>query len=354
MAKNLNSTVAKITAGRTASTTARGVEVKPASTTAPKLPYPGYQVYDVCQVSDDQGKTWLDYATIKDASDAWYAVALCTDSNFNTLSGSKRVFRIIQGTRNVTTGAPYGTILVPVGGLKTGDPLHDLKSGDGDTRKPRTPRKPRAKVAKALPAVQVPEVIGYVLPASAIIAAAEKASSVPASDLPQTVEELADPAKAAALAVAMAPANLAALTAETTTTTPEVETVTTATATKPRKGTRKGSKPATKPSTKPAAEKPASKPATATSTPAKKAEGGLTNKAIKVLTLLSKAPNGLTRKAMIEKTGIQKGWAKLLGAPTKGNPGGLEGKGLVKSSRTEGDAKITYVITAAGRKAISK
>jgi hypothetical protein len=29
--------------------------------------------YDVVEVSDDGGKTWLDFATIKDSSDVYYA-----------------------------------------------------------------------------------------------------------------------------------------------------------------------------------------------------------------------------------------------------------------------------------------
>jgi hypothetical protein len=33
-----------------------------------------WELYDVCQVSYDGGNSWLDFATIKDASDASYAV----------------------------------------------------------------------------------------------------------------------------------------------------------------------------------------------------------------------------------------------------------------------------------------
>ena len=57
---------------------------------------------------------------------------------------------------------------------------------------------------------------------------------------------------------------------------------------------------------------------------------------------------------MIKKTEIQKGWPKLLGAPTKGKPAAdsLEGMGLVQSTKYEGQRSLSYKITPAGKKAI--
>jgi hypothetical protein len=60
-----------------------------------------------------------------------------------------------------------------------------------------------------------------------------------------------------------------------------------------------------------------------------------------------------TRKDLKEATGLQKGWSKILGAPTKGElkPTTLEGMGLVKSEPTpEG---LAYTITAAGKQALA-
>lgn len=77
---------------------------------------------------------------------------------------------------------------------------------------------------------------------------------------------------------------------------------------------------------------------------------------LKILAALAKAPNGLTRNEMAVKTGITKGWSKLLGAATKESSanGGMEEAGLVKSSKQEERKGLVYIITAAGRKALEK
>jgi hypothetical protein len=94
-------------------------------------------------------------------------------------------------------------------------------------------------------------------------------------------------------------------------------------------------------------------------TPKQKAGGSekpeLNGSKVKVLeALVSAEPEGLTRTELAEQTGIVKGWAKLLGAPTKGGTNGMEGAGLVKSHKHEGERSMRYTITAAGKKALAK
>lgn len=62
----------------------------------------------------------------------------------------------------------------------------------------------------------------------------------------------------------------------------------------------------------------------------------------------------LTRKQLAAKTGKKKGWARLLGAASKGKPakGTMEGNGLVASVR-EGRT-FSYFITPAGTKALAE
>lgn len=84
---------------------------------------------------------------------------------------------------------------------------------------------------------------------------------------------------------------------------------------------------------------------------------------IKVLQCLE--DNGeMSRAELTDATGIQKGWAKLLGSPTKEiKEDSLEGRKLVKHSKyepQEGDEKhgkragFVYDITATGKKALAK
>jgi hypothetical protein len=71
---------------------------------------------------------------------------------------------------------------------------------------------------------------------------------------------------------------------------------------------------------------------------------------VAVLEALAEAgKSGFTRNELSETTGIKKGWAKLLGAPSKGNPGGLEGEGLVQSEKDESRRGLVYIITPEGR-----
>jgi DNA-binding MarR family transcriptional regulator len=83
-----------------------------------------------------------------------------------------------------------------------------------------------------------------------------------------------------------------------------------------------------------------------------KKERGLSPNTVKVLTVLKKHPKGLTRSELSEKTEINKGWAKLLGAPTKGAEGGLEGAGFVSSEKDEEKKGFVYKVTSKGLKAL--
>lgn len=94
----------------------------------------------------------------------------------------------------------------------------------------------------------------------------------------------------------------------------------------------------------------------------KKKFGNLTSNQMKTLECLEDNV-AKTRATMTAETGIQKGWAKLLGAATKGAPTAdtLEGMGLVKSEKLEaqgeGDEKtpggLYYTITKAGHKELA-
>lgn len=107
------------------------------------------------------------------------------------------------------------------------------------------------------------------------------------------------------------------------------------------------------------AAKKGSKPAKKKVAKGKKApkeKGELSTNKRLILETLNRNSNGLTRAQLAEKTEITKGWAKYLGAATKGDPeaGTLEGDGLVKSQDIEGTRGMVYTITAAGRKAVGK
>lgn len=103
--------------------------------------------------------------------------------------------------------------------------------------------------------------------------------------------------------------------------------------------------------------------------PAKKKGGGrkkyndLSPNDIKVMRCLRDAGKPVTRAYMQEVTGIQKGYAALLGSPTKEiKPDTLEGRKLVKSEKHEaqgeGDNKTPagfyYHITKSGASALAK
>jgi hypothetical protein len=61
----------------------------------------------------------------------------------------------------------------------------------------------------------------------------------------------------------------------------------------------------------------------------------------------------MTREMLRTKTGMNKGWSKLLGASTKDETNGLEGRGFVKSAKPEG-TPLEYTITKAGQAALAK
>lgn len=111
------------------------------------------------------------------------------------------------------------------------------------------------------------------------------------------------------------------------------------------------------PKTKATKTKPAPKAAkkTEAKVETKKEKGGLNGSQIKVLKAL-KGGKELTRAELTEKTGIAKGWAKLLGAATKDGDwaeNSMEGMGLVKSGEAqEGKRGLAYTITAKGTKAL--
>jgi hypothetical protein len=100
------------------------------------------------------------------------------------------------------------------------------------------------------------------------------------------------------------------------------------------------------------------KPATTTTTsidtagtfktaPTPRAKGSDLRK--QVLALLYTAKDGLARSVLVAKTGVEKGWSKLLGAHTKGNcpTGTMIGDGLIRV-----DDKGIYHITNAGERLI--
>ena len=126
--------------------------------------------------------------------------------------------------------------------------------------------------------------------------------------------------------------------------------MTAATATAPTKATTKTAG-TTKKATAPKVVK-AVKPTTE-ATP--KEKGGLTGNQLKALGVLAKATQPMTRSQLAAKTGIKKGWSKMLGQVTKGGGNGLEAAGLVKSMvADEGERGYRYIITAAGKKAVEK
>lgn len=84
-------------------------------------------------------------------------------------------------------------------------------------------------------------------------------------------------------------------------------------------------------------------------------ENGLTPNEKKILGVLAKNKKPLTRADLSKKTGINKGWSRVLGASSKGeDPDSLIGRRLVKCEDYEDVRGYCYVITAAGRKAVGK
>lgn len=111
-------------------------------------------------------------------------------------------------------------------------------------------------------------------------------------------------------------------------------------------------KTTTKKSAPKAAKKAPAKKATAKKVP--KNPTGLSGNQVKILDALSKQDE-MTRKDLEAATGIVKGYAALMGSPTKEIGGGtLEGRKLVHSGKHEGARGLHYTITAAGRKELEK
>lgn len=76
----------------------------------------------------------------------------------------------------------------------------------------------------------------------------------------------------------------------------------------------------------------------------------LSKNKIRVLEALADRKEGLTRTQLSQLLNIQKGWAKLLGAYTKGEKSGMEGEGLVASKMIDSVKGAVYVITPHGKK----
>lgn len=100
---------------------------------------------------------------------------------------------------------------------------------------------------------------------------------------------------------------------------------------------------------KPAKKKTAKKPAT------KQGSKDLTKAQHRTLDLLrrTKKGAGLTRTQLVERSGITKGWSRVLGAATKDtDPNTLLGKKYVEAHKEEGES-YKYSITERGKKALA-
>lgn len=111
-----------------------------------------------------------------------------------------------------------------------------------------------------------------------------------------------------------------------------------------------------KKATKPAGKKGNKNGAKAT--PAR-TDNSLTGNEVKILTALFKSGKPMTRADLAKKTGINKGWSRVLGSSTKEDGGmsgdeSLEGRGLVKCERHEGERSLSYTITARGKAELAK
>jgi hypothetical protein len=84
--------------------------------------------------------------------------------------------------------------------------------------------------------------------------------------------------------------------------------------------------------------------------------GSLTKSEIKILEALKSAgTKELNRDQLIQKTGINNGWSRMLGTPTtEVKPGTLQGRKLINCHKHEGSRVLTYTITTRGKQALSK
>jgi hypothetical protein len=86
-----------------------------------------------------------------------------------------------------------------------------------------------------------------------------------------------------------------------------------------------------------------------------KVSNGLTGNQVKVLKAL-KSGQELNRKQLAQRTGINGGWAKLLGTAYQDEVGaqgpGLSDTGLITVNSYESERILTYTITAKGKKVL--
>ena len=120
-----------------------------------------------------------------------------------------------------------------------------------------------------------------------------------------------------------------------------------------KKTTAKKTATAKKAATKKAATK---KAATETTGSRSRRLNGMTPSQVKTLDALTSGD--LNRAQLTDKTGIVKGWSKILGSPNKDGFGAdgdtsLEALKYVTSERHEGSRAFTYKITATGKKALT-
>ena len=85
---------------------------------------------------------------------------------------------------------------------------------------------------------------------------------------------------------------------------------------------------------------------------------GITGNQLKVLKALASGAS-LTREELRRKTGINKGWSRMLGASSKEDGGvhwetSLLGRGLISDVTESGERTLCYKLTAKGKAALEK
>jgi len=150
-------------------------------------------------------------------------------------------------------------------------------------------------------------------------------------------------------------------TCQTTLTTFTLKELTMATTTKTKKTTKTtkaskatNKKPARKILKKKSSAKKAA-PKARTKSARTPSSGELNGSQVKLLLTLGKSKKEMDRKQLSAKTGINKGFSRLLGAATKDANGvhgssSLIGLGFVKAEKHEDSRTLTYALTAKGRK----
>ncbi len=247
----------------------------------------------VCQVSDDNGGSWGDYASIKTEDDASYALQLVNNTN------TVRPYRIVDSRKvDVLVSRPEAPVLTPAEAVAATADLDHSREFLPPVEAPVTAKKTRTKKPAVKPTAEVQ-------PAEVIIAVStESNETVDLSPETTNVEETSMPA-----VTAEAPA--------------KVKKTKTTASKKPATTPVKGGK-TTKP-TAPVKEK-----------------GGLSTSRIATLSVLKKAGKPITHDAIATATGKPKG-NKLRE---------LTAEGLVATTEQEGTRGYVYAITAAGKKAL--